>query len=89
MHDEAELLHELRRLLSAFEKAEVGEVERGEPVHEPELEHEAAADLFVDLGVELPLTLFTQAISLSHLGEVKPILHVLEWTLNQRIDCGE
>ena len=89
MHDEAELLEELRRLLSTFKQAEVGEVERREPVHEPELEHEAAADLFVDLGVELLLSSRTQAIPHSHLCEVKPILHVLEWTLNQRIDCGE
>ena len=89
MHYESELLQEVRCLISAFGYGKIAQVGGREPVQEPELEHEGAADLLVDLGIELLLSLSAQAVYSSHLGELQSVLHVLEWTLEQQVGCSK
>ena len=60
-------------------------MERREPIHQPKLDHEEATDLLVHFRVELLLTLSAETIHSSHLSELKPILHVLERTLEDRV----
>ena len=86
MHDEGKLLQELRCLVSTFDIGQIAIVKGREPIHEPELDHEDAVDLLIDFRVELLLALRTETIYGSHLGELDPILHVLEGALEQRID---
>ena len=81
MHDECKLLNEVRCLLLALLEAKIAVVERGEPVHEPKLDHEETVNLLDHLVVKLILCLSAVAIHSSHLSELEPILHVLERTL--------
>ena len=55
VHDECEVLYELRGNLFTGKQTNPSVVEIREPVHEPEFEHEAAVDLILDLLEELLL----------------------------------
>ena len=55
MHNESEVLDELRSHMIATELANTSIVDIRQPIHKPELDHEVAADLLTDLGVELLL----------------------------------
>ena len=70
MHDEGKLLNEVRCLLFALLEAKIAIVDRREPVHEPEFDHEETVYLLDHLVVELLLSLSAVAIHGSHLGEL-------------------
>ena len=70
MHDEREVLEELGCGIGAFENTNIAHIKGLEPVHEPELDHEEAVDLRFDFEVELLLSLGTETVHGSHLGEL-------------------
>ena len=89
MHNEGELLKELRCYLLAFNLTKIGKVKRLEPVHKPKLDHEETIDPLYHLTIKLLLRTRAQAIHSSHLGKLKAILHVLKWALEERIESCE